>query len=170
MKPNSCFKQPQFTSTQKKKVQFSENSARYQIIHFKDYTEDERNAYYYTIEDLIRFRGENNKTLRAMWTGQLPDTELFYFRGLEGELLKSRGKRKGNYALALFTIQEYQTKSCSVGLDDEWVEGTYRKITSCFVESARKAATYDEIQAEKVYRESNQEIMTCAVVSQLRAI
>jgi hypothetical protein len=157
MNPKSCFKRRQSSSASpKKSVHFSEYSKQYDILHVKDYTDAERAACYFTIEDLTRIRTDIDKTLRVMRTGQLPDTELCYFRGLESELRETRKERNKRVNLAVFAVQEYQADHCNgeEGLDEEWVENVYRNITFSSVASAKRTATFDEFSAEKVYRES----------------
>jgi hypothetical protein len=159
--PKSCLKrrqrQQQSTASSIKRVQFSEYSQQYDILHVKDYTEEERDACFFQAADLNRIRIDVNKTLRAMLTGQFPNTDMCYFRGLEIDLPKLKMEHDERIELAIFAIQEYQAdhdNNCKNGLDEDWIDQIYRNITAKAVESGKLAGIFDEFQANEVYRQN----------------
>jgi hypothetical protein len=84
---------------------------------------------------MTRIRIELNKTIRQMRTGQFPNTEMFYFRGLEKQLPKLKREREERVGLAIFAIQEYPfDHKISKRLDEDWIDKIYRKITAKGVE------------------------------------
>ena len=125
---------------------------RCSILSVRDYSLKERENCFLAVADIVRMRTDSMKTLRLMKTGQRPNTENEYFRGLESELNVVKRERGERTALMWFAILEHQAEHDNK-LSDEWVDQFYRKLTEKGVQMGQRAACFDLLQAEKVYRE-----------------
>jgi hypothetical protein len=150
----SCLKLQLAQKCNRKRVQLASHPQQHTHIHKNDYSPEEKKACFLTRTEILVMTSEINHTLRHMRVGRLPNTGDMYFRGLEIELpvpKKQCGERR---ALAMNAIQEYETEHQTQYLDEEWVNTVYRKITVTSVKLGLKAANYDQVQAEQVYKTS----------------
>merc|ERR1712151_913577 len=138
------YKKDQFPPyvNQSKNVRFSEFSTLKYIPSNESYSEQEREAMYLTTEDKERIREEINDTLTKIQYGDLPDTELEYFRGLEWKgisYLYNQKKAIREITLSLIlSEQEQMNEICP-----DWIENVYSTMTKDSVAKARKMARWD---------------------------
>ena len=148
----SCMKKTS-QKRSRKHVTFSEYSQQYTHIHRNDYSEEERRACFLTPAQITAIVGDINRTLRQMRMGRLPNNDTSYFRGLEIELVGPKTECEERRELAMYAIQDYEAEHKTPYLDEAWVNSIYKNITAKSTELGKKAACYDQVQAEQVYKE-----------------
>jgi hypothetical protein len=131
-----------------KTVRFNEKPKVIPIPSVNDYSPEDIDAYYLTMDDMERIREENNYTLKRMrQEGSLPDDGIEYFRGLENEVRPYQLEKDERIDLAGYAIlEQYNTYGV---IDPVWIEEVYKKkFTSKATELSFEAASWDALAAE----------------------
>lgn len=149
---------------EKRRVSFDPNSDLHSIEGVEEYSDEEKTAVWFTVEEIDEMRKQRRATIKLMESAnKFIDDEKHYFRGLEFKTREGYRRKQWNIieaAMVVFDEQinmQYQPHNnngkdvrCTLSLDEasEGLSEAYRASTSGARDAAIKRATHDRIAAD----------------------
>mmetsp|Transcript_18329 Transcript_18329/g.45408 ORF Transcript_18329/g.45408 Transcript_18329/m.45408 type:complete len:168 (-) Transcript_18329:117-620(-) len=140
---------PLHHKSQVRKVSFSKIVAEYDIENAADYSDEERQATWYSKPQLKEFKKRVIRTAHKMETGQLdPFDDRWTSRGLEGRTTGGYQQRRQSRSSALNAVLLEQDRQLIEGFEDpESLADVYREYSAVSQALARLMGKQDAVVA-----------------------
>lgn len=142
-------------------VSFHPSVLRYGTIHLNDMADDEIEAVWFNVEEMIEIKERTKADAKKLENGTISKKDDFCFRGLECRtirgMMSKRNDRVAAYNAVFFELDSQEAKENFSAYDDEAIADAYFMVTDPCQQTAEFIGRKDELEAKKIYNNSSNE-------------